>query len=437
METSEFTKYRNPVEYAKIIFRRKWLFITPIFIGIVLAIVASFILPPTYESYTVIMVEEEKTLNPLIQGLAVSTNIAQRMSSIKENLLSWSRLVELTKKLNLADNVNTQADFEKFILGLRSDIKVRLYGPSLIRISYYGDQPQKTHLIAQTLADLLIEENIRTQTKESDVAIEFIKEQLNVYKRKIKESEIAQMQERLQELLVDSTEQHPMVRDIRTKIAAAQREMETGEFEVPVNERPIVTPAYEALQKEIDKMIHDEAQDTLGSAAYASETDEPRDPNEKIVQLMLMDKLDSVMARDMHVNENIYNMLLQKLETAKISQRLEVSKQGTRYTIIDPPRLPLKPIKPNKLQLMFFGLFLGGFSGIGLVFGKEFLDHSFMDIDEAREILDQPVLGAISRLTTQEEIDREKHGSRKRIAIALSLAAALIIVVFLISIIKK
>ncbi len=59
----EFTKYRSPLEYARVIFRRKWYFITPIFLGVVLSIVACFTLPPTYESGTFILVEEEKIIN--------------------------------------------------------------------------------------------------------------------------------------------------------------------------------------------------------------------------------------------------------------------------------------------------------------------------------------------------------------------------------------
>ena len=46
------------------------------------------------------------------------------------------------------------------------------------------------------------------------------------------------------------------------------------------------------------------------------------------------------MARDANVNETIYNTLLQRLETAKITQRLQSSQEGTKYTIIDPPARP-------------------------------------------------------------------------------------------------
>jgi hypothetical protein len=171
--------------------------------------------------------------------------------------------------------------------------------------------------------------------------------------------------------------------------------------------------------------------------AYALNNNEPSDPGASAYKLLLVDKLSSAMGRDMSVNESIYNILLQKLETAKITQRLEVSKEGTRYNIIDPPRLPLKPTKPNKIQIVLLGLFLGGTSGVGLVFGREFMDHSFLDIEDAKHALELPILGAISRLTTQEEIDKEKRRQKTLIKIALTSAIALIVVAMLISFFKR
>ena len=305
-------------------------------------------------------------------------------------------------------------------------------GQNIIQIAYFGKDPVETQMIAKTLSEVLIEENMRAQTKETDVAIAFIKEQLQVYKRKIKESEIAGIEEQLKSLLVDSTEEHPLVKELRTKIAAARKELGPGEDSISSTDKPITSPVYQKLQQELDKLVMEQTAAASAGMAYAANNADPNDPNSSIYKLMLMDKLDSVLARDMRVNENIYNMLLQKLETAKITQRLETSKEGTRYTIIDPPRLPLRPSKPNKLVLVFLGLFFGSCSGAGLVLGKEFIDHSFLDIEDAKQNLELPVLGAISRITTQEEIDKEKQKQKRLIIATLASGGALILIAFFI-----
>jgi capsular polysaccharide biosynthesis protein len=280
-----------------------------------------------------------------------------------------------------------------------------------------------------------MERNMKAQTREIDVAINFIKEQLSIYKRKIKESEIAKMEEELKNLLIDSTEQHPMVRELRQKIAVAKQQLESGEYQVTASEQPITDSTRQALQKELDKLINKETKASLGSTAYASET-EP-DTNNSIYKLILMDKVSSSVARDMDVNANIYNMLLERLETAKITQRLEASKEGTRYSIIEPARLPLNPVKPDKLKLIIVGMIFGSFAGTGLVFGKELMENSFLDIEDAKQNLELPVLGAISRITTQEEIDKQKHKQKKWIIIALSASFILILLAMLISFLNR
>ena len=127
-----------------------------------------------------------------------------------------------------------------------------------------------------------------------------------------------------------------------------------------------------------------------------------------LYKVMLMDKIDTVMARDVNVNESIYNNLLQRLETAKITQRLQSSKEGTRYTIIEDARVPSKPIRPNKALVSFIGLFLGLALGIALILTMEFLDKSFLDVQEASAYLNVPLLGAISKITTDESIREQK-----------------------------
>jgi len=126
----------------------------------------------------------------------------------------------------------------------------------------------------------------------------------------------------------------------------------------------------------------------------------------------LIDKLDNVMARDVNVNETIYNTLLQRLETAKITQRLQSSQEGTKYTIIDPPRVPLTPIEPNVPLVIVIGLFLGITLGGCLILMSEFLDRSFLDAKEASEFLGVPLLGVISKINTVESLCEVKEKNK-------------------------
>jgi uncharacterized protein involved in exopolysaccharide biosynthesis len=421
METPEAGKYRNPTDYFKVIFRRKKLIIIPAYIGLIAGIVACLLMPPTFESSTIILVEEEKIINPLIQNLAISTSANQRIASIREIILGWNSLVDLARKLGLDRKVSNQQAFENLILGLRKNIRVGMRPPNVIVITYYGKTPQETQLVAKTLTEVLVERNVKTQTKETDVAITFITEQLAIYKRKIKESEIADLEDQLKALLVDSTDEHPLVKELRGKIATAEKELNSGEYVVKGVAPSVNASTKEALEKELDRVLQQQGEGPTGGLLAQPDT------GASIYKLMLMDKVDTAKARDISVNQTIYNMLLQRLETAKITQRLETSREGTRYTVLDPARLPLSPVKPNKLLVIFIGLFAGLASGAGLAFMSEFMDQSVLDVEDAKLSFPLPLLGAIPRITTLEEITAER--SRMMTATVIATISGVILVV--------
>ncbi len=442
MNESFINSAQLPLRYLKILFRRKWLLAVPAVIGLIGGIIFGAILPKVYESSSVVMVEEEKTLNPLISGLAVSVDINSRMRTIREQILGWNSLVQLVDRLNLAKDVKNQIQYEKLILDLRDKIEVRMKGPSLIKIAYTSRDPQEAKKVVQTVNDIFIEENLKSQEKESTVAIEFLKDQIKVYRRKIKESEIAEMKDQLNNLLVDSTEEHPMVKDLRLKIADAEKTLGTEQFDVE-KAKPIPVasnPQYETLIKQqIDAAM--QTVTATGNNAKMMPLDKVNPTqtgsNEALYNLLLLDKMDATMARDAKVNESIYNMLLQRLETAKITQRLEASKQGTRYTVLDPPRLPLKPVKPNKFLVMFIGIFLGVSAGVGLILLAEFTDQSFLGIDEAKEFLEVPVLGGISKILTEEDITITRERNKFRTTVFAVASTLLILLSGLYSLLRK
>ena len=420
MESTTSAKNQNPLNYLKLFFRRKWFVIVPTCIGLTLGLVAFFLVRPNYESYTTIMVEEQRTINPLIQDLAVASSVIQRLQAIRESILGWVNLSDLVKKLDLAKKVENQEQYEELIKNLRKKLNVEMSPGNIIRLSYESKDPNEALLVAKTLSDDFIEENLKTQTKETDIAIDFIKEQLQVYKRKIKESEVNDLEEQLSKLEVDSTEQHPMVKQLKEKLNVAKKELASGEYKVEEG-KSLTEPVRLALKQELSKMT---GGDSIGNAPVLG-TDNTDDPNTAIYKLFIMDKIDSARARDINVNQRIYDQLLQRLETAKITQRLEASKQGTRYTIIDPARLPLKPKTPQAMWILI-GLFFGVGAGVGLVFMRELLDHSFLDIDDARLNLELPILGAISRITTQEEIVQAGHRRIGWIVLGTIISGALI-----------
>jgi len=375
-----------------------------------------------------VLVEEGRVINPLIEGLAVSTSVSQRLAILREQILGWDRITQLIRKLGLAREVKNQQEFENLVRKLRRSISVRLRGNSIISISYSGKNPAEAMNIVKTITDIFIAENLRQQTAETENAISFIDDQLLLYQKKLKQGEISAMEDDLEKLLVDSTEMHPRVIELRKHISASKNEMEEGNYEVDSSLLAESDTELGELKKELKTLKKEVIGSTLsGDKNPGNRVKLSTTTDDKLYKLLLLEKLDEATQRDAGVNQALYNELLKRLETAKITQRLEASRDGTRYTILDPARLPLKPIKPNRVMVLLFGLLCGLGGGVALVYAVEMFDHSFLGVDDARNALELPVFGGISKIVTETDIKAQKIHNVKIASFSFLVGIALLV----------
>jgi len=115
--------------------------------------------------------------------------------------------------------------------------------------------------------------------------------------------------------------------------------------------------------------------------------------------------------------------LMRKHMEAKVSQGLEKEQKGEHFILIDPPRYPQKPYKPNRLKILLIGFALAIASGIGWATLREMSDHSVRDSNSLALATSLPVLVAIPEIVTEEDIKRQK---KKRILIAIVLVLCVV-----------
>jgi len=68
---------------------------------------------------------------------------------------------------------------------------------------------------------------------------------------------------------------------------------------------------------------------------------------------------------------NVYNGLAQQLEQAKI----KVQEETPVIKILEPVKVPVERSKPKRSLILVVFAFLGGFIGVGFVFGKKYWSH--------------------------------------------------------------
>jgi hypothetical protein len=126
--------------------------------------------------------------------------------------------------------------------------------------------------------------------------------------------------------------------------------------------------------------------------------------------------------------ETKYQDLMKRVMEAKVSQGLEKEQMGEKFTLIDPARMPEKPVKPNVAAVLLIGLFLGIGAGVGNVSLKEANDQSVRGAGQLTAATGYPVLATIPRIITEND---RRRGRARHIKILITLVVAVAAMVLL------
>ena len=133
------------------------------------------------------------------------------------------------------------------------------------------------------------------------------------------------------------------------------------------------------------------------------------------------------MNRDYENIKESYNSLLNRKLEAEIAVSMEKKQQGEQFRVIDPAKIPQRPIKPDMRKIILLTIVLGIGLGGGLAFLVETMDSSYKTPEEVEKELGLAVLVTMPIRYTEKEI-----GIRKRKEI---LRAACIAIGFVFSVI--
>ena len=111
-----------------------------------------------------------------------------------------------------------------------------------------------------------------------------------------------------------------------------------------------------------------------------------------------------LLTRDYDLLKANYQSMLDKKIQAQMAESLERKQQGEQFKVLDPARLPEKPVKPDRNRILLIGAFIGLISGLGLAWFRETMDQSFHTEADLESYLNLPVLAVIPNLKEEEKI---------------------------------
>jgi polysaccharide chain length determinant protein (PEP-CTERM system associated) len=102
--------------------------------------------------------------------------------------------------------------------------------------------------------------------------------------------------------------------------------------------------------------------------------------------------------RDYENTKEAYQSLLKKSQEAQQAENLERRQKGEQFKVIDPARIPEKPMQGTVFKILLFGFLAGMGSGLGLAFVREQMDRSFRDAEDLEATMEYKVLANIPKI---------------------------------------
>src|SRR6185436_10428 len=174
--------------------RRKWLAIL-VFVAVSgVAVTGALSLPNLYRASATVLVERQQVSEAFVRP-SVTAELETRLQTIREDVMSRSRLSELIDRLGLYPELRQKVPLEALVARMRRDIELELKGVDSLMsgrtstiaftISYGGRDPATTATAANALAEMYVRGNTRIREGQATRTAEFLKAQLADVKKEL------------------------------------------------------------------------------------------------------------------------------------------------------------------------------------------------------------------------------------------------------------
>ncbi len=249
------------------------------------------------------------------------------------------------------------------------------------------------------------------------------------------DKELDQLKAQLADLTSHYTDKHPDVRKTKEQIARTEqmRARIVADMNSPANNSsPEPAAASTALDPKSAPLLELESQLKANRLEIANREAEIKDGENKILQYQgrlnmapVMEQQFADITRDYDQSKANYESLLKKKNESEMSTDLEKTQQGEHFRMLDPPNLPVRPYKPNRLLLCGAGLAVGLVLGGGVAFGQEKLSGKIYSERDIKKMVPFDVIAEIPPIETLQEQSSHRRG------VWIAGAAAVVIVGFI------
>jgi uncharacterized protein involved in exopolysaccharide biosynthesis len=279
------------------------------------------------------------------------------------------------------------------------------------RVLTYDDRIQQAHMELAALTARYSAKHPLVEAKRHEIAELKSRGQDSHGSQKLRE-QLQNLELELADLKGKYTERHPAIQKKMLEIERVKGEISSQ----PANSKPTETPteratnpAYISLKTDLEKL------DVSISSSKGEKQRIEKQIEEvygKLRTMPTVSKQYNELTTDYQNAKNQYTELQVKYSSAQVAQGMEEEQLGETFQVVEPPFLPEKPVKPNRLAIIVIGIVLAAGFSIGCVATAEFSDTSIRDAESLEQLIGMRVWSIVPRILTPADIARMR---RKRI----------------------
>ncbi len=469
-------------------------------------------MPNVYSAHARVYVDRDTVLKPLLQGLAVGTDVTNDVRAVQTALLSKPNLERVARETGLAERTNTAEEHDRLIGGLAKKVNLVTEGEGTYSITYSDKDREMAQRVVQTLLKTFVEDTLGIKAADSSSAQQFLLSQIKDYEGRLRNAEeklaefkrtnvgqmpgqggdyytrmqtsveqlealrakqkqvlerrnelarqiegeeptfgivasgavgpvgpydakIAELKTKLEALRIEYTDKHPEVISIQETIARLEEQQKKAVPKATASaladpdpgKRALATldmnPVYQNMKIALSQADADLAELHGQIGALEGTVSQLRGRVDTIPQV---EAQLAQLNRDYEVNRAQYTQLVQRLESARISQQADQSTDKVKFRIVEPPTAPLNPASPNRPLLVTF-IFLASIgASLAAAYLMAQLRPAFGSREQFEKITGIPVISSISKTAPVVAM-----AWFRREPALLSGGAALLLVVFL------
>jgi polysaccharide chain length determinant protein (PEP-CTERM system associated) len=177
-------------DYTGILKRRGWLILGSAVLCFLLGLGLTYVIPQKYVSQTLILIEEQKVPEDYVKPV-VNEDLGERLASMKEQILSRSRVQPIIERFNLfagkGRNMDDRIELTQKAIGIKPIQSNR--GMPGFFISFTAPDARTAQQVCGEITSLFVSENLSAREQTAEGTTDFLKQQLEDSKRSLDEQD--------------------------------------------------------------------------------------------------------------------------------------------------------------------------------------------------------------------------------------------------------